>query len=60
MRLVREKIKGKGSAIAFGNLFRSSISCRHLLGAVCCSLHLDGLCQGDFWGTLTKMCVLLI
>lgn len=60
MLLVGEKIKGKGSAIAFGNLSRSSISCRHLLGAVCCSLHLYGLCQGDFRVMFTKMCELLI
>lgn len=60
MLLVGEKIKGKGRAIAFGNLSRSSFSCRHLLGAVCCSLHSYGLCKGDFWGTFPKMCRLLI
>jgi len=60
MLLFGEKIKGKGSAIAFGNLFRSSISCRHLVGASCCSLHLCGLCRGDFGGMFTKMCELLI
>lgn len=60
MLLVGEKIKGKGRALAFGNLFRSSISCRRLLGAICCSVHLYGLCQGDFQEMFTKMCRLLI